>query len=244
MDGKKNHDSRDETFSPRDYMMNMDIDEILSAMEEVMSMSDEERSRIPSLESCLEDCKDLEARKEAAARSSNLLKSWDFLREIIARHELTIQKRWANKTVQRRIDVLLQAWPDMPPTHRPDFVAFQKETAEQRTSGTAYRDWYVFPYINQEDLSKPGALPLFLNALARCHPSEFAGSDCEAMRLGVVSGSIVPITLNVSGMLLNGITAATEYGKLFDATDFEDGEEWVRNRIQYHPGEGLLLLEI
>ena len=198
MDGENNHDSRDETFSPRDYMMNMDIDEILRAMDEVMSMSDEERSRIPSLESCLEDCKDLEARKEASARSSNLLKSWSFLGEIIARHELTIQKRWANKTVQRRIDILLQAWPHMPPTHRPDFVAFQKETTEQRTSGTAYRDWYMFPYINQEDLSKPAALPLFLNARARCHPSEFAGFDCEAMRPGVVTGAIVPITLHIS----------------------------------------------
>ena len=184
-----------------------------------------------------------EVRQEAADRSVNLLQNWDLLRGIIERHEPTIQRRWSKKSRQQRITLLLEEWPSMPPTHRPDFDAFRRETPEQQGVNTIYRDWYMFPYVNQEDLSKPKALLLFLNARARCHPSDFAGADGEAMHLGRVSQAIVPIFLNLHVMLLNGVTTPSEYGKLLHIYDCADAADWLYHRIQYLPGEGLLILE-
>jgi hypothetical protein len=42
------------------------------------------------------------------------------LHDIVIRHESTIRKRWAKKSVAQRREVLLAAWPDMPRKYRPD----------------------------------------------------------------------------------------------------------------------------
>ncbi|KAF7556888.1 hypothetical protein G7046_g6177 [Stylonectria norvegica] len=61
--------------------------------------------------------------------------------------------------------------------HRPDFAAFRKESAERRKNGTQYKDHYMWPQVDQEDLLKPRTLLLLLlDARGRHYPSQFAGA--------------------------------------------------------------------
>lgn len=127
--------------------------------------------------------------------------------------------------------------------HRPDFNAFKKESPAQRDAGTRLRALYMWPYVNQEDLSKPRQLLLLINSRGRHPPPNFATADFEAMHLGVVSKANVPIFLNEYTMILNGVTEAKEYGKLVSWDDHDDAFDWMHSRRQFPPGEGLLVLE-
>jgi hypothetical protein len=111
-----------------------------------------------------------QVRRLCKDRSSAVLAHYARLRGIVDRHEATIQKRWTKKTKQQRLQILLAAWPNMAPEHRPDFAAFRKESMTQRERGTKLRDHFIWPHINQEDLLKPKTLPLMLKSRARNHP--------------------------------------------------------------------------
>ena len=79
-----------------------------------------------------------DVRREAKERSRRIFASYDMLREILMRHEATIHRRLAKKTKQQRLKILLTAWPNISTVHRPDFMAFRKETTQERISGTRY----------------------------------------------------------------------------------------------------------
>ncbi|KAI0835934.1 hypothetical protein F5Y06DRAFT_274774 [Hypoxylon sp. FL0890] len=181
--------------------------------------------------------------REAKERSTNIFNSYHMLHEIIIRHEATIRKRWAKKTKQQRLKILLSAWPGMAAMHRPDFEAFRKESGRLPNMQTRYKEYFMWPHINQEDLSQPKTLPLLLNARGRHPPSEFAGADEAAMHLGHVTKALVPIFLNEHTMIINGATNAQDYGKLVSWDDHPDAFDWVHTRKQYLPGEGLHVLE-
>ncbi|KAL4863409.1 hypothetical protein BDV12DRAFT_177532 [Aspergillus spectabilis] len=177
---------------------------------------------------------------EAQSRSGALFRDWLALNEFLKRHEATIQKRWVKKTRQQRLSILLDAWPDMPAKHRPDFDAFRKNK-----KGPQHEGLYKWPYINQEDLVKTKTLLLLLKSRGRHVLSEFAAADNDAMRLGKVSQGIVPIFLNEHVMILNGFTTHTpEYGKLLAWSDHPEAFELMTSRKQFLPGEGLLILEV
>ncbi|RWA07322.1 hypothetical protein EKO27_g7783 [Xylaria grammica] len=186
-----------------------------------------------------------EVRKEAHARSRNVFASYETLRAILFRHELTIQKRWSKKTRQQRQKVLLDTWPDMPASHRPDFEAFRRTNRAQglSVSGHLFKSHYTWPHINQEDLLKPKTLPLLLNARGRNPPVSFAAADFESMHLGLVSKNLSPVFLNCYTMALHGARDASEYGKLVAWDDHPDAFDWMVSRKQYLPGEGLVVLE-
>lgn len=184
-----------------------------------------------------------EVRQEAKHRSTAIFANRETLRSILERHEATIQKRWEKKTRTQRLGILLQAWPDMPLTHRPDFAAFYKHAGNLNNVARQHRASFIWPMINQEDLGDPKTLPLLLNARGRNHPHLFAASDGEAMHLGKVTMSIVPIFLNEYVMTLNGMAQQEDYGKLVAWADHEDAFDWMHTRKQFLPGEGLLILE-
>ncbi|OIW23248.1 hypothetical protein CONLIGDRAFT_657846 [Coniochaeta ligniaria NRRL 30616] len=121
----------------------------------------------------------------------------------------------SHATLYQKLKVLLEAWPDMPTTHRPDFEAFRKETPAQRDLGTAYR----------HDLSKLNTLLLLLNSRA---------ADNEATSLGKVTKALIPILLNGYVMAMNGLVSWDEYPDAF---------EWMYTWKQLLPGEGILILE-
>ncbi|CAG7937538.1 unnamed protein product [Penicillium salamii] len=185
-----------------------------------------------------------EVRKEATARSDGIFTTHETLRRILERHEATIQKRWLKKTRQQRLKILLNAWPDMPAVHRPDFEAFRKETEIDRVQGTKKRASFIWPYINQQDLTDTKSLPLLLNARGRYPPSDFAAADNRAIHLGFVSKAIVPIFLNEHVMILNGVIGnSREYGRLVSWHDEPDAFHWMATQKQFIPGEGLIILE-
>ncbi|KAK7750173.1 hypothetical protein SLS62_007924 [Diatrype stigma] len=185
-----------------------------------------------------------EVRREAQTRSKHVFSSYTSLHEILIRHEATIQKRWAKKTRPQRQKILLDAWPGMATPHRPDFDAFRRTNRKhQPVSGERFRDQYMWPHINQDDLLKPKSLLLLVNARGRNPPPDFAGADYEAMHLGLVTKHIKPWYLNCYVMVLHGATNAEEYGKLVAWEDHPDAFDWMHTRKQCLPGEGLIILE-
>lgn len=115
----------------------------------------------------------------------DIFKNYKLLGDILDRHEATIQGRWLKKSPKSRRKIILEAWGEkMPSSHRPDFEALELEDDLKRYAGTDYRDSYLLPYINEEDLCKPLSLLLLISTRSRCHPSELATSEHEAHRLG------------------------------------------------------------
>ncbi|KAI9772208.1 MAG: hypothetical protein M1839_002526 [Geoglossum umbratile] len=182
-----------------------------------------------------------QVRKEARERSQKILSDWKLLNSIIERREAAIQKRWVKKTKERRKKILLSACPNMPLTHRPDFEAF---TREHPGTPTRFREAYIWPYINQEDLLKPRLLLLFLNARGRNPPSAFARADFDATRFGNVTGSLRTAFLNQYTMMFTGRNTPETYGELISWDDNEDACFWLTSQRGMHPGHGLQILEI
>jgi hypothetical protein len=186
-----------------------------------------------------------EIRHESRGRVKKILANYETLGRILDRHEATIHKRWTKRNKNQRLKLLLEAWPDMPTSHRPDFVAFRKESPAQREAATRFRGSFMWPYINQEDLSTNKALLLLLDARGRHPPPDFAGLDHDSYHLGRVSKALTPAFLNLYSMILNGAAAtASEYGKLVDWDTDPEGCWKVSTGRQFMPGDGLLVLEI
>lgn len=147
------------------------------------------------------------------------------------------------KSREQRRKVLLSAWPSMASTHRPDFQALQRETPEQRSSGTKFRDAFLWPYINLEDLSSSKLLLLFLNSRGRHLPEAFGHADYEAAHVGMTSLAIQSPFLNEHTMLLRGQTTPKTYGQLIAWEDDDEAFDLMDTGIGFHPGYGLQVLE-
>ena len=184
-----------------------------------------------------------QVRQLCKKRSSGIMASHDRLRGILSRHESTIHKRWTKKTKHQRLQILQDGWPNMATTHRPDFYAFRRESEAQRDAGTKFRDSFVWPYINQEDLLRPKSLLMMLKSRGRHQPCDFAAADGDAMYLGRITNAIAPIFLNCYVVTLNGMTLPGDYGKLVAWEDHEDAFDWMHTRKQFLPGEALDILE-
>lgn len=184
-----------------------------------------------------------EVRREARERSQKILADWSFLNKVVERHEAVLRRRWSQKTQEKRRRILLTAWPNMAPTHRPDFEAFTKESQEERSRGTRFRDAFMWPYINLEDLLKPKHLLLFLNARGRHHPGAFVGADYEAARFGFITCALRPAFLNHHTMMFTGRTTPETYGELIAWEDHDEACDWMQTGAGMHPGQGLQLLE-
>jgi hypothetical protein len=187
--------------------------------------------------------KPAEVRQQALERSTAILSTWTTLQKILERHEETIRKRWVKKSKAQRKAILLTAWPNMSSTHRPDYQVFRKESPQQRSRGTKYKDAYMWSYVNIEDLVQGKCLLLFLNSRGRYPPSMFAHAEHEAMRFGRVTGAINMPFLNEHTMFLDGQTAET-YGRLDAWADNDEALDQMISGHGFHPGQGLTVLEI
>ncbi|KAM7216724.1 hypothetical protein V8F06_007834 [Rhypophila decipiens] len=135
-----------------------------------------------------------DARRQTEPMRAKILELYGTLGDIVARHEATIQKRWAKKTRGERLLILLRAWPDMPRKHRPDFNAFKDEHGlVNKAKRPQWRAKTLCPTLNQEDLLKPRTLPLLLNSRDRNHPSVFAGTDRMEMTIGLRTFALVQV---------------------------------------------------
>ncbi|KAK4445232.1 hypothetical protein QBC34DRAFT_497673 [Podospora aff. communis PSN243] len=189
-----------------------------------------------------------EARAQAEPMRTKILELYAKLADIVARHEATIQKRWAKKTKQQRVAFLLQVWPGMPRPHRPDFKAYQDDFNPVliNSPGRArWKDQALCPTINQEDLSQVKTLARLLNSRARNHPSVFAGTDRSEMSIGLRAFVLVPSSVPGYVMLLNRINDSTsdDYGKIVPRSMDNSALTTTTPEKQYSVGEGLLILE-
>ncbi|KAF9536587.1 hypothetical protein EC957_010366 [Mortierella hygrophila] len=182
-----------------------------------------------------------EVRNEARKRVTNIFKDWTLLNHIVQRQEATIQKRWLKKTREQRKNTLLSAWPNMSASHRPDMEAFFREKSR---SATAFREAYLWPHINQEDLLKPKLFLIFLNARTRNFPSAFSAADHESFRFATTSGKVTAAFLNEYTMMFTGRNTPETYGQLYSWDDHTDAASWLFSQRGVHPGYGLQILEI
>jgi len=190
--------------------------------------------------------------------SFEIFKDWTKLNAILKRYEEVIQKRWMKKPEKKRLAVLLEAFPAMPSTHRPDFIGFRKATKNYARSRTCPSAAYLRPYINQEDLVQRHLLLLFLSSRGRNLPEKFIAADIEAAHLGKgwdfreefsggPTGTVVLVQpedgKRVALVELQGQRSPCTYGKLFyaDVTDPSTHEPSIAG---HHPNLALLGLEI
>lgn len=68
----------------------------------------------------------------------------------------------------------IAAYPSIPPRHRPDFRALGQESLGKRRQGSRFRDIYLLPELNLEDLSKPRNFLLLLHSRGRNSPDVFS----------------------------------------------------------------------
>lgn len=183
------------------------------------------------------------AQKEARERSTNVLADWKKLGQILERHEAVLCKRWMKKTKSSRISIIIGAWPKMSPKHRPDYEAFMREGSLAKTRPTKFREAYLWPYMNVEDLVKGKSLLLLINSRGWHTPSKFTHMDYEATRLGRVCGAVRLAFLNLHSLLLDGEIVET-YGRLVSWDEDEEAMMKTFSQLNFQPGEGLLILEI
>lgn len=187
--------------------------------------------------------------------SHQIFADWTKLNAILKRFEEVIQKRWMKKNEKKRRAILLQAWPDMAPTHRPDFVGFRKVFKNTTRSRTMLSKSYLWPYINLEDLLQRHLLLLFINSRGRNLPDRFVSMDVDSAHLGkgwnfdddnLADGTIVrfdPVKHKdgVSLLLLHEARDPCTYGKIVVC---KGDEPLKKSAFMYHPRFGLLGLEI
>ncbi|KAF3010941.1 hypothetical protein E8E13_010233 [Curvularia kusanoi] len=119
---------------------------------------------------------DLREASQTAVPEISGLHQW--LTMLILHCEGLIRSRWRAKSRAQKQVVLLTAWPDMAPSHRPDMAAYIHRDRDEKV-GEKYLETVTWPYINLEDLLLPNTLLIFLNTRARHFPSEFAYYDLE-----------------------------------------------------------------
>ena len=185
-----------------------------------------------------------DTRQMAKQRSKAVFTDRDALLGILERYEDTLRKRWWKKTGEQRRKVLLKAYPDIPAIHRPDFAALRREGADQTRVRTRFRDAYLLPSINLEDLVKPKPLLMFLNARGRQDPDIFANADFNSIHLANTSQAIMPAYMSGYTMLLLGQKSASTYGRLISWDEDDTAFDKMSAGIGVQPGEGLLILEI
>ncbi|KAL8856562.1 MAG: hypothetical protein Q9178_006877 [Gyalolechia marmorata] len=185
-----------------------------------------------------------EVKRMAVGYAKDIFTAQRDLVNILDRHEDTLVKRWLKKTTIQRQKVLTTALPGIPQTHRPDFWALRKESQEQIRAGTQYRDHWLLPSLNIENLSKPRNLLLFLRSRARNPPGAFVNADANSVHLGHVAQAIMPAYLSGYTMLLAGQNSQGTYGRMISWDTDAQAFDMMSKGTGLQPGEGLQVMEI
>lgn len=128
-----------------------------------------------------------EVRDQAKARTGNILADSKTLSQILERHEDTLQKRWLKKSKKQQRLILLEVWPNMAPSHRPDIEALRKFDPQHWIK---YRDWLMWPLLNLEDLLVRNNILHLLHNRGHNHPAVFARSDFDRIGTAIAARAI------------------------------------------------------
>ena len=185
-----------------------------------------------------------EVKKLTSQYAKDIFASQNALADILDRYEATLIKRWLKKTSTQRQNILTAAFPGIPQTHRPDFWALRKEDPGQLRAGTRYRDHWLLPSLNLEDLSKPRNLLLFLRSRTRSPPGTFVNADANSVHVGHIAQAVMPAYLSGYTMLLSGQENHQAYGRMISWEEDDEAFDMMSSGIGLQPGEGLQILEI
>ncbi|KAI4192151.1 MAG: hypothetical protein LQ348_003254 [Seirophora lacunosa] len=185
-----------------------------------------------------------EVKLAAEQYSKDIFTAQRELVNVLDKYEETLIKRWLKKPMAQRQKVLTSASPGIPLTHRPDFWALRKESPAQRRLGTQYRDHWLLPSLNQQDLSKPRNLLLFLRSRARNPPGLFVNADANSIHVGHTARAFMPPYLSGYTMLLSGQNTQAAYGRMLAWDEDDQAFEMMRRGTGLQPGKGLQVLEI
>ncbi|KAL8788644.1 MAG: hypothetical protein Q9213_001572 [Squamulea squamosa] len=185
-----------------------------------------------------------EVNSKAKKYSQDIFTAQRDLVNILDRHEGTIIKRWLKRTTVQRQKVLTTAFPGIPLTHRPDFWAFRKESQPQLRSGTQYRDHWLLPSLNREDLSRPRNLLLFLRSRTRNPPGDFTNADANSVHIGHTTQALITPYLSGHTMLLAGQNTQEAYGRMVSWDEDDEAFDLMSRGTGLQPGEGLQVMEI
>ena len=122
-----------------------------------------------------------EVQRQAKEHAEHIFNTQKALVEILDKYELVLTKRWMKKSTEQRRKILLAVLPHIPATHRPDFQALRRETMEATRKGMQFRDSWLLPSLNVEDLTQPRNLILFLRSRARDPPGVFGNVDFNSI---------------------------------------------------------------
>ncbi|TGO44513.1 hypothetical protein BCON_0505g00060 [Botryotinia convoluta] len=185
-----------------------------------------------------------EVREKARLSSQKILSDWNILRTIVQLHADTLEKRWMKKSRKKQRELLLEAWPNMSTTHRPDYEAFRQECTGRIIMGLSkFQEAYKWPYINLQDLSSK-SLVVFITSRGRNPPSAFARADVNATHLGTVAHFIPePAFLPFHTLFLDGDKVET-YGRLVSWEEDNSAADLMFTERQFSPGDGLKAFEL
>ncbi|KAL8944455.1 MAG: hypothetical protein Q9211_000597 [Gyalolechia sp. 1 TL-2023] len=181
------------------------------------------------------------ASHQAKQYSRDIFTAQRALVHMLDRYEETLIKRWLKKTTSQRQKILLMAFPSIPPTHRPDFYAFRQGS---RGLDPRYRDYWLLPSLNLEDLSKPKNLLFFIRSRSRNPPGVFVNADANSVHVGHVAQALMPPYLSGYTMLLAGQNTQYTYGRMISWDEDAEAFDMMSSGIGLQPGEGLQVMEI
>ncbi|KAI1383317.1 uncharacterized protein F4822DRAFT_420185 [Hypoxylon trugodes] len=188
-----------------------------------------------------------EIRNLAQPRVTRILKNQRVLNMIIGQHEEIIQKRWKNKSKSKRKALLLEAWPNMPPMHRPEVALWRRlhnEYSPHTQADAEDLTPFWWPHINLEDLCKTEPLLLMLNGRGTNPPDTFVYADYGSSSFAVRTNLIKAVYLPRHSMLFRGRITEETYGQLYYWDDDDEAMKTDPTRAMINPSIGLWILEI
>ncbi|KAL8935305.1 MAG: hypothetical protein Q9216_005491 [Gyalolechia sp. 2 TL-2023] len=153
-----------------------------------------------------------------------------------------ILKRWHKKTPEQRKKILYAAWPSMADHYRPDINAWH--TFSKEDLQTSCQEFFIYPHINSEDLSKPGPLLILMQNRARYSPNTFVTTDMESLNFGVTSGVLRPSSLTGWTTLMLGRKTGKTYGQMRSWASGEEAHDLATCGVGLRTGEAMLVLEL
>jgi hypothetical protein len=124
--------------------------------------------------------------------------------------------------------------------HRPDFEALRRCGANRESESTLFREAYMWPHMNVEDLCRGKVLPLLINAGGRNPPKDFLFMDIESTHVGKRNGILTPATLPPQWFVSFKGNSSDTYGRVHRTEDYTD---WISGDSM-SAADGLEVLEI
>lgn len=144
--------------------------DIMTYEELLTRLMDNERLH-PALETAI--------RAHAASMSVDVCNDYASLKNWVSRLGAAISDRWSSMEIAEQRELLVSVYPEMPVEHGPDeAVPAASIDSVKYCAGDTPRslDAMSWPYLNQEDLTRPNALATFMDARAENLPFTFVRS--------------------------------------------------------------------